>query len=308
MKTVVLASSLANIERLCPSETLAPESRYVVLAGMRLGDGGAKDEFAQAKKMILSILGDWYFPRGYTLVLDGDIEDMRRFWLKDIYAAWPELYALFDAFAEEGRLRKIVGERDLALLRLLSYPYALTHGLRLEFGPSPSSVLVTHGHQASAPFFGRDYLSDYMVRWLGYPRRPKVEEARVKDGRKTERRLYSAASSLSSVLIEGHTHRPLFESMSRRDWTRKAIGDAVGEEVAAVAPCLFCPGRALGSRGLRAIELEGQDIMQTRWTKLERGAKLEGTMRYARFVSHRGSLPAVFARMATGAQAAAAES
>jgi len=301
MKTVVLASSLANIERLCPSERIVPESRYVVFAGMRLGDGGAKDEFAPAKKMILSILGDWYLLRGYTLVLNGDIEDMRRFWLKDIYAAWPELYAVFDAFAEDGRLRKIVGERDLALLRLLSYPYALSHGLKLE--SSDYSILVTHGHQASAPFFGRDYLSDYMVRWLGYPRRPKVEEGRVKDGRKAERRLYQAASSLSSVLIEGHTHRPLFETMSRRDLMRRAIGDAAGEDFPVVAPCLFCPGHALGARGLRAIELEGPDILQTRWARLERGAKGEGAMRYAREELRRSALDDVFERMAVAKKA-----
>ena len=305
MKTVVLASSLANIGRLCPSERIVPESRYVVLAGMRLGDGGSKDEFASAKKMILSILGDWYLPRGYTLVLDGDIEDMRRFWLKDIYAAWPELYALLDAFAEDGRLRKIVGERDLALLRLLSYPYALSHGLKLESGGL--SIIVTHGHQASSPFFGRDYLSDYMVRWLGYPRRPKAEEARVKDGRKAERRLYKAASSLSSVLIEGHTHRPLFESLSRRDWMRRAIGDAAGEDFPSVAPCLFCPGRALGAQGLRAIELEGSDILQTRWAKLERSARGEGVMHYARFELRRSALGEVFERMACAAEALGVE-
>jgi predicted phosphodiesterase len=268
---------------------------------MRLGDGGSKDEFAPVKKMILSILGDWYLPRGYTLVLNGDIEDMRRFWLKDIYAAWPELYAAFDAFAEEGRLRKIVGERDLALLRLLSYPYALSHGLKIE--SSGSSIIVTHGHQASAPFFGRDYLSDYMVRWLGYPRRPKVEEGRVKDGRKAERRLYQAASSLSSILIEGHTHRPLFESMSRRELTRRAIGDAAGEDFPVVAPCLFCTGHALGARGLRAIELEGSAILQTRWAKLERGATGEEGMRYVRTELRRSALADVFERMAVATKA-----
>jgi hypothetical protein len=142
-----------------------------------------------------------------------------------------------------------------------------------------------------------------MVRWLGYPRRPKVEEGRVKDGRKAERRLYQAASSLSSVLIEGHTHRPLFETMSRRDLMRRAIGDAAGEDFPVVAPCLFCPGHALGARGLRAIELEGPDILQTRWARLERGAKGEGAMRYAREELRRSALDDVFERMAVAKKA-----
>jgi hypothetical protein len=95
--------------------------------------------------------------------------------------------------------------------------------------------------------------------------------------------------------------------MSRRDWTRRAIGDAAGEDFPVVAPCLFCPGRALGARALRAIELEGSDILQTRWAKLERGAKGEGAMRYARFELRRSALPDVFERMAAAKKAPVAE-
>ena len=131
-KTTKLADSMADIAARSPFETLGPESRYVVVADLRMGDGGKKDELADAKKPLFDILGRWYLPRGYTLVLNGDIEDLRRFWLKDILAAWPELYALFDAYAELGRLRKILGERDLALMRLGSYSYELSHGFRLD--------------------------------------------------------------------------------------------------------------------------------------------------------------------------------
>jgi hypothetical protein len=92
-----LADSMADIAARSPSERLWEESRYVILADLRMGDGGKKDELAGERKALFSVLSEWYLPRGYTLVLNGDVEDLRSFWLKDIHAAWPEMYALFDA-------------------------------------------------------------------------------------------------------------------------------------------------------------------------------------------------------------------
>lgn len=265
MKMVSIASSLANIERLCPSESLGSNSRYVILSGLRMGDGGREDELAAVKKQLAWILGRWYFPKGYTLVLNGDIEDMRSFWLKDIQAAWADLYRIFDDFHKEKRLRKIVGDRDLSLLRLVSYPYPLSHGLKLE--GLGSSVFIVHGHQAAAPFVGRDYLSDYMVRWLGFPRR-KPEGKRAKGGKKTEARLQETAPYLRSVLVEGHTKRPLFESLPRSAWAASAI-EAHNSDY---HPSLFCPGRFRGPKTLRVLEIEGESLGFVRWTKGERGA------------------------------------
>jgi hypothetical protein len=301
MKTVSVASSLSNIARLCPSEGLRPDSRYVILSGLRLGDGGDRDEFVQAKKAALWILGRWYYPRGYTLVLDGDIEDMRRFWLKDIMKAWAELYSVFDAYSYTGRLRKIVGERDLALLRLVSYPYPLSHGLKLESGDR--SILVAHGHQASPPFVGRDYLSDYMVRWLGYPRRrrPDSEEKRSKGGRKAEERLVLASEKMGAILVEGHTKRPLFESRPRREWgSGPRAEDAEGGALVAGErsfPGLFSPGRALGSRSIRILEIESGDLVMARWTKQKRVESAGGLLPFGREEARRASIESVFARM-----------
>jgi hypothetical protein len=314
IKTAKLASSMADIAAHSPYETLGAESRYVVIADLRMGDGGKKDEFAIAKKVLFAILGRWYLPRGYTLVLNGDVEDLRNFWLKDILAAWPEMYALFDAFADKGRLRKIVGERDLALLHLRSYPYELSHGLRLD--GERNSILMLHGHQASPPYVGRDYLSDYIQHWLRSSKRPKLEGV-DEDGRerfKAERLLFRAASQLGLVAIQGHTRRPLFESLTNRDsvraeverllregnpreggstvdaliklYRRESRVDAPSHSSAPsgssydkrgiVSPCLFSPGRILGARGFRFLEIDGDSLRLARWArakskKAERG-------------------------------------
>jgi hypothetical protein len=307
MKSAKLAASLSDIAAHSPSEKLGGESRYVIVADLRMGDGGKKDELAASKKALFAVLGRWYLPRGYTLVLNGDVEDLRSCWIKDIVSAWPEIYALFDAFAEKGRLRRIVGERDLTLLRLSSYPYELLHGLKLE--GEAASILIMHGHQASPPYIGRDYLADYIQHWIGSSKRPPAGKGMDEQARyKVERRLYSVASELGMALIEGHTKRPLFESFANRDFLLAEVerlfrevdsrdgGQAVDEfirlcrkeakargsgsrarrsgpgydEKREVSPCLFCPGRVASARGLRVLEVEGDALRLVRWMKTNR--------------------------------------
>ncbi len=269
-KMAILSSSMADIAAHSPFEALGPESHYVIAADLRMGDGGKKDELEGARKAVFSVLGRWYLPRGYTLVLNGDVEDLRDFWLKDILAAWPKMYALFDAFSEGGRLRKIVGERDLALLRLGSYPYELSHGLRLD-GPK-NSILLLHGHQASPPYAGRDYLSDYMQRYLhrAMRRERRLPEDDKRERYKTEQRLYRSASRLGIVAIEGHTRRPLFESLTKREIVRAEIDRLLGEAPGPRPPSLFCPGRILGAKGLRLLEIEGDSLRSVRWGRAEK--------------------------------------
>jgi hypothetical protein len=300
-----LARSMAGIASSCPSEALGPESRYVVVADLRMGDGGKKDCLARARKAIVDVLGGWYLPQGYTLVLAGDVEDLRSFWLRDIVAAWPELYAAFNAFKESKRLRKIVGDRDLALTLLKSYPYELSHGLRLE--ADGGAILILHGHQASQPYVGRDYLKEYLVHWQCSAIRRK-DDAVDEDGKdrfKAERRLYRASRRLGLVTVEGHTRRPLFESRTSRESVRFEVerllregdprdrtprldelietyrraeregrgrrpsGEAYDPRLP-VSPCLFSPGRIIGggegrARELRMLEIEGERLSLVRW-------------------------------------------
>jgi hypothetical protein len=305
-KIRTLSSSLSGLVEHCPVETLDSESRYVIAADLRMGDGGKHDDFSRSMRALYKILGNWYLRNGYTLVLNGDIENLQAYWIKDIFAAWPKMYALFDAFAEKGLLRKVVGERDLTLLKLRSYPYETLHGLRLE--SQQGSILITHGHQASRPYLGRDYMSDYIQSWIRSSRRFKEHAANsdCKGSHKVEQRLYKAAARIGMVLIEGHTRRPLFESITNRDAVRIELekllreGDPHNGENTINAlidycrkearlrsqsgsrlptagpgiehegigyPNLFCSGRVAGNRGIRLLEIDDGHIRFVRWSK-----------------------------------------
>lgn len=296
------ARSMDRLLAAAPVERAGPEDRYLVLAGLRLGDRGPRDDSARISNLLEAALVR-YLDRGHTLVLAGDIEDLRSCWYKDIRRAWLRFYDLLDAFAGAGRLRRILGERDLGLLRKREYPYELLHGLVIEgLGPR---VAVVHGHQASRSYAGRDYL-DFVASYTARPRLPDDEGDLRDPGRaaRAEARLQRYASRRGLLLLSGHGERALFESRGKLEDLRHDVEAALRERLlskeadpglverliglyrreeaarererrrlalldqcASPAPCLFSPGRADPSRGFGAIELEAGKIRLVRWSR-----------------------------------------
>lgn len=229
MKFKEFLASYSSLLASAPKEELKDDARYVFLSDLHMGDGGSRDDLAPNRGLVQNMLSRYYLGNGYTLVLNGDVEDLSKFRYTDIRKAWASLYSIFDEFASEGRLRKIVGNHDLGLLMIKDYPYSLSHGFVLERGRD--RLFVFHGHQASRFFTKHDYLSDFIVRYLAKPL--AIKNSSVDDDKqrrfKTERRIYRASRNLGVVAVTGHTHRPLFESLSKYDSLRWAIEGLVAE-------------------------------------------------------------------------------
>jgi UDP-2,3-diacylglucosamine pyrophosphatase LpxH len=206
-----------------PGLAIDDGARLVFLSDLHMGDGGESDDLRPNRALATTVLSRWYLDRGYTLILGGDIEDLQKFKLGAIRKAWGGMYEIFDGFASRGALRKLVGNHDLALLAEKERRYPLDHGLRLERGGR--TLFCFHGHQASKLFAKYMYVSDFVVRYLAKPL--KYKNASVSGDSmkrfKAERRIYRASKSLGIVSICGHTHRPLFESLSKYDSLRWSI-------------------------------------------------------------------------------------
>ncbi len=216
-----------------PAETLLPESRHVILSDLHMGDGGGRDDLAHNKNLIQTALRQWYLPEDYTLVLNGDIEDLSKFDDGRIRKAWKELYGIFDEFAAKGKLRKILGNHDLSILNGPGGAYTWSHGLSLSW--SGEKLFCFHGHQASGFFANMNYVSDFIVRYLAKPLR--IRNAGISgDSRRrytAEHRIYRASRESGIITITGHTHRPLFESFSKYDSLRWSIENLVQEYIEA---------------------------------------------------------------------------
>jgi hypothetical protein len=292
-----------------PAEKISPSSRYAIVGDLRMGDGGKHDSLRRHGDLVERVLGTVYLPEGYSLVLAGDTEDLRNYWSKDIEATWRRLYGLFDEFALQGSLQKLIGERELGLIRKQRSRYRILHGLRLDW--KGFELFVLHGHQAARYFAAEDY-EDFLQKYQHQPRRIRDENDMDDPGRlyRTERRLYRASLGMGIATIFGHTGRALFESQTEYDELRSSIeglfrkdtqaeardGDRLdamikryrqglmkmdqqgrgaeltlkASEAGPLVPCLFNPGLANCHSGLDCIEIHGTLIRKVRWVDEDR--------------------------------------
>jgi len=221
--------SFRTMVKEAPRESLEPSKRYVIFSDLHMGDGSSRDDLKPNQAIIEATLEQFYLNNEYTLILNGDIEDLNKFEYQKIRKAWPRLYMLFNSFAQGNRLRKILGNHDLALLQEKDYPYPLLHALNLE--KDETTICIFHGHQASKLFSSFDYISEFIVRYMAKPLHIKNSSVAHHSKRRfaTEKKIYRAARNLGVLAITGHTHRPLFESLSKYDSLRWSIEELLRE-------------------------------------------------------------------------------
>jgi hypothetical protein len=280
------------------------EGRVVVVSDLHMG-GGRGDDLEFNGALLHTILEQYYFPSGWNLFLNGDIEELQRYSLDSIRAKWPQFYRLFDRFSAEGRLFKTLGNHDESLLFERDYPYPLYNAVRIETPCFP--VFVYHGHQSSRVYTEFNHIVGAGIRYLLKPFGIRnLSNARSPNRRFfVEKQAYSFSLQNRCVSIIGHTHRALFESLGRfeiikyeierlcRDYTgageqdRERIKNEIGalrvdlgklrrrEKRDALkqslygddlpVPCLFNSGCAIGRQGFNAIELDRDTISLVYW-------------------------------------------
>ena len=299
------SQSIQEQMRAAPGIVIKPDSRIVILSDLHMGDGSSNDDLKRNGPLVAAVLERYYLARGSTLILNGDIEELQKFRLPRIRSNWGALFSTFDRFLREGKLYKVYGNHDETLLESARYPYPLYSGVRLEWGKK--ILYAFHGHQASGFFAKYNDLSGaalrYIVHTLGIMNRSPSKDS----GRRyhIERRIYDFSRRTGIVSVIGHTHRPLFESLSKYDRLRYDIEKLCAEysgsddaRKAAIAetvnlfkkelarlrrkdirnkrrdglynrdlllPCLFNSGCAVGKKGVTDIEIEDGRISLVYW-------------------------------------------
>ena len=115
MKESPFIKELAKVFAEAPEIKLSKTDKIVIFSDMHVGNRGRQDDFVRNSASFMHILENYYLKNGYTLVLNGDIEELQKFSLQKIVARWPELYRLFQQFERRGALYKIAGNHDLEL-------------------------------------------------------------------------------------------------------------------------------------------------------------------------------------------------
>lgn len=162
-----------------------------------------------------------YYRRGFRLLLNGDVEELQKFSFDTIRRQWADLYTIFSRFESRGRLIRLVGNHDLDLLKNEIPDTPVYRAVRWQRGDpdTPDTILIYHGHQASRRY-------ELYNRYVGWTLRNIVSRLPVRnysvshdDTKKMllEERIYRFSGARRILSIIGHTHRPLFESLSKTD-------------------------------------------------------------------------------------------
>jgi hypothetical protein len=238
--------------------------------------------------------------------------------VKKIRKNWENVFELFRRFHAEGRLVRLIGNHDLNLLFQRDLDIPVYESLRYQAGidqstGKPNEVFIFHGHQASRWYaLFNDQLGmalKYVLKPLPFKNYSVSHNNRRK--KKLEERVYRFSSRNQIVSIIGHTHRPLFESLSKADSVKYNIerlcrqystADSEGqqriyEEIQDlkrhvgqlseerkrdegsiyhedyVVPCMFNSGCVLGKRGITCIEMTHEDISLAYWFDKQRSKR-----------------------------------
>jgi len=197
-------------------------TRVVIFSDLHLGTGKRKsDDFLHNSKDFLTVLKDHYLAGKYQLILNGDIEECVRFPLKKIKKTWGSVYHVFDEFQQKKKLIKIVGNHD-PREDLQSEPYRLYDAVRLQY--YKHEIFVYHGHQARPFYENNKKMITFFLRIaniLGIKNVTAAYDSRKKYN--VEKFAYKYARKRGMVSIIGHTHRPLFESLSKIEFLKFEI-------------------------------------------------------------------------------------
>lgn len=309
-----ISERLEQILKKTPVERLDTGGRFVIFSDLHMGDGGGNDDFRRNAPMFLAMLRGYYLPCGHHLVLNGDIEELHKFPLQQVREKWMKIFKTFGIFATENGLTKIFGNHDYPLRPESAQNDQMPSREAMHLEYNGHDLLIFHGHQASKWEPGIHPVARFVLRHLGKPLHIPNYSVAINNRRRyrVERRIYEFARSRRIMAVIGHTHRPLFESLSKIDSLKlkiealcRAFPQASTERrrllemkivrykeelsllrrkgrvrpdgsiyhLEPLVPCLFNSGCGIGRSGITALEIIAGRIQLVYWFDGRRSSK-----------------------------------
>ena len=227
--------SLDRVLRYARSESnirLDENSRFVIFSDHHRGARDTADDFQPCEITYQKAL-DYYYQNGFTLILLGDVEELWENPIQPVIEAYEDIFLSEQRFYPDRYIR-LVGNHDDAwnnpesVARYLEpfYPrLQIQQGLIFEFDNAQvfGEIFLAHGHQGT---LDADYLAGVSPRIL--PTYRQLQN-KFRIGRTTpatndflrgehDTQMYRWASQNKKlILIAGHTHRPVWSSLTHLD-------------------------------------------------------------------------------------------
>jgi len=306
---------LYNLYSNAPVFQLSESDKLVVFSDLHMGNGGLRDDFRKNAALFEKALKEYYLPKGYTLILNGDIEELQRFRKRQIKKTYNSLYKIFKQFEEKGRFYKIIGNHDGIIANPAVSGFHGTYYHAVRFRYSCHTLFMFHGHQANLVLERLNGIVGIILKYIANPlgiRNLTYSTDNIKQF-KIEQRVYKFSAHHKIVSLIGHTHRPLFESLSKVDSIRYRLEKLIRKypkanaekqklmrkeislkkselkgltkkerrrgkissiyNSAVVVPCLFNSGCGIAKRGVTGIEINNKKIALVHWFDKKKSRK-----------------------------------
>ncbi len=290
------------------------KEKLIIISDQHMGDGKrGSDDFQINRSIYLRAL-ESYFENGFFLISVGDTEELWECDFDKIFDFNKEIYNMERKFFFEGRLIRIFGNHD-RFWNIKSFREKNSIFGDMEIIEAiliNSKIFIAHGHQGELESDILWPLSRWIVRniWkpfqrlTGIPSNSPSQNWKVRDRR--EETYYKWAKKRKILFIAGHTHRAMFESLSKIDRLRMKLEELersleglsnerkkfVIEEIENInekieksimenrggnkekrleaeipVPCYFNSGCCIYPDGMTGIEIEEGIIRLVKWEK-----------------------------------------
>lgn len=208
---------------------LQPQDKFIILSDQHKGIRNNADIFALAEKNYLAAL-NYYNQQGYTYVCLGDSEELWENHLDGVRKYNENTFEAEKIFLQRGAFIKIFGNHDLywgndplaplMLKQIYGQEVKIYEGLILKLIQPDICIYLTHGHQgdlqSDGNWFSKWFVAVIWERLQAYlrinPNTPATNDD-LKTLHNTMMYQWSAAQS-KLLLITGHTHQPVFASVT----------------------------------------------------------------------------------------------
>ena len=205
--------------------------KFIIFSDQHKGAKNGADDFMLCEPNYLAAL-DYYFQNKYFYISLGDSEEL---WENSLFAVKKHQQPAFEkekAFALANRFVKIFGNHDLfwqndpfssfQLKEIYKCNIPIYEGVLLQtsFNNNTVNIFCTHGHQGDAVSDG-NWFSKFFVSKIWAPLQSLLKinpntpayDAQLKTLHNNMMYQWSAAQK-NLFLITGHTHQPVFESLT----------------------------------------------------------------------------------------------
>lgn len=211
--------------------TAGENQRFIIFSDQHRGAKNGADDFMHAEPVYLSAL-NYYYNEGYYFISLGDSEEL---WENSLAAIRKHNISTFNTekkFIRENRFYKVLGNHDLFwgndplagwyLKKIYGNEVKVYEGLVIQqaINNKHLTIFLTHGHQGDAASDG-NWLSKFFVARIWAPLQaylrinPNTPAYRQDMKSLHNRIMYEwSAGQEKTILITGHTHQPVFESLT----------------------------------------------------------------------------------------------